>query len=427
MPDHQDKNTAVKLGSSQAWLVWSFAAMAFGYAFFHRVAPSVMVSDLMSDFTIGGAVLGTLSALYFYPYVLLQIPLGGLLDVIGTRYILSSAIAFAAAGSILFGISTTIEVAYLGRILIGIGSSVGFLGSLALAAKWFPAHRFSLLAGLTMFFGLTCGMLAQAPLAILVEWFGWRNCMWGLGIAGVVLALLILIFVRNAPPSPIPAASIKPAENHHGNSWRQMKAGLAYATSTLEVWKVAFAASTMSGPMLALGGLWGTPYLMRAYDLQRPEAAFLMSLMLIGWALGAPASGWLSDRFGHRKLFLNFGLSILCICMGLVVFLPLPPLWITVFLFVVAGISGSSMTTAFAHAREGTPPEFASSVTGIVNSMTVASGAVLQPLVGLTLDYLWDGTLADGVRSYSTADFQWSFSIIFASTLIGLIVSLRLK
>jgi MFS family permease len=123
------------LGGSKAWLIWSLAALAFGYAFFHRVAPSVMVSELMGEFAIGGAMLGTLSALYFYPYVLLQLPLGGLLDLTGTRILLSSAIALASLGSILFGMATTIEIAYLGRVLIGIGSSVGFLGSLALASR----------------------------------------------------------------------------------------------------------------------------------------------------------------------------------------------------------------------------------------------------------------------------------------------------
>ena len=72
-----------------AWLVWALAAVSFGYAFFHRVAPSVMVSDLMAEFAIGGAMLGTLSALYFYPYVLLQIPLGALLETVGTRILLT--------------------------------------------------------------------------------------------------------------------------------------------------------------------------------------------------------------------------------------------------------------------------------------------------------------------------------------------------
>lgn len=427
LPNKQNKHHASPIGGMQAWFVWSFAAMAFGYAFFQRVAPSVMVSDLMGDFAIGGAVLGTLSALYFYPYVLLQIPLGGLLDVIGTRYLLSSAIAFAAAGSIIFATSTTIEMAYLGRIMIGIGSSVGFLGSLALTARWFPVHQFSLLAGLTMFTGMISGMLAQAPLAITIDLFGWRNSMWGLGGFGILLALLILIFVRNNPPETNSEQANKPARKSFAQAWGQIKTGLSYATTSLEVWKVAFIASAMSGPMLALGGLWGTPYLMSAYDLQRPKAAFLVSLLLIGWAVGAPTFGWLSDKYGHRKRFLIAGCTTLSVCTGFLVFLPQPPLWVTVVIFIIIGLAGSIMTATFAHIRARTPSEYGGAVTGIVNSMTVASGAILQPLVGLMLDRLWDGTMENGARFYSGTEFQFSFSVIFVSTLIGLIIALRLK
>jgi len=131
-------NKNSNLGGKKAWLIWSLAAIAFGYAFLHRVAPGVMVHDLMRDFAISGTMLGALSALYFYPYFLLQIPLGALLDVLGTRYLLSFALFLAALGSILFGSANNIEIAYLGRFLIGVGFSVGFLSALTLTSKWFP-------------------------------------------------------------------------------------------------------------------------------------------------------------------------------------------------------------------------------------------------------------------------------------------------
>jgi sugar phosphate permease len=88
-----------QLGSARAWFIWFFAALAFGYAFFHRVAPSVMVSDLMAEFAISGAVLGTLSALYFYPYVLMQVPLGALIDRLGVRALLSAALLIGLLGA----------------------------------------------------------------------------------------------------------------------------------------------------------------------------------------------------------------------------------------------------------------------------------------------------------------------------------------
>ena len=84
-----------------------------------------MVSDLMADFAVSGAVFGTLSALYFYPYVMLQVPFSAMLETFGTRILLSGFLLLSGFGSILFAHATSIELTYLGRFLIGFGASVG--------------------------------------------------------------------------------------------------------------------------------------------------------------------------------------------------------------------------------------------------------------------------------------------------------------
>ena len=423
LEQHQNQEQNTQLGSARAWFIWLFAALAFGYAFFHRVAPSVMVSDLMAEFAISGAVLGTLSALYFYPYVLMQVPLGALIDRLGVRALLSTALLIGGIGSVLFALAQSIEIAYLGRVLIGIGSAVGFLSSLALAGKWFPPHRFAFLAGLVMFFGMTSGILASGPLAVFVESYGWRAAMWSLGGFSILLAVMVFIFVRNAPEQILQKDEIQPTKE----TWKAMWKGLAQATSTLEVWKVAIVASTMSGPMLTLGGLWGTPYLISAYGLEKTDAAFLISFLLLGWAFGAPFAGWLSDRIQQRKKIILAGSLIGTLSVGVIVFLPLPPLWVTVGLLILIGMSGAAMTVTFALVREVTPTSISSSVTGIVNSLTVASGAILQPAVGYALDQFWDGTTNSGARVYSVDNFHSGFILVFATCLLGFLVCTRLK
>ena len=394
--------------------------MSFGYAFFHRVAPSVMVSDLMSEFAIGGGMLGVLSALYFYPYFLLQIPLGALLDRLGARMLLFYALSLASAGSILFGVAEALWVAYLGRVLIGVGSAVGFLGSLTIASKWFPPKRFAMMTGLAMFFAMMCGIFGQGPLALFVEQFGWRASQWGLGLFGAILALLILMFVQNEPNTGLGEEKAAP------QSWPSVWSGLRRAASLFNTWKIAFVAAAMSGPMLALAGLWGVPYLMQAYGLQRPEAAFFTSLLLLGWAICAPLSGWLSERLPSRYLIVVGGCAVLTISLAILCFLPVGPLWLTIGLMVIAGMSGSAMVATFALVRETSPPEIAGSVTGIVNAMTVASGAVLQPVIGALLDFQWDGTVEAGARIYKVTDYQNAFLSILVVSLLGLLVSMTL-
>jgi MFS family permease len=82
-------------------------------------------------------------------------------------------------------------------------------------------------------------------------------------------------------------------------------------------------------------------------------------------------------------------------------------------------MAGAAMTVTFALVREVTPSNISSSVTGIVNSLTVASGAVLQPAVGYALDQLWDGTTNNGARVYGVADYQTGFLLIFIVCLLG--------
>jgi len=407
--------------SWRGWLIWSLSASAFGYAFFQRVTPGVMVSDLMRDFAIGGGMLGVLSALYFYPYFLLQVPLGALLDRLGARLLLSVAVFLAGLGSFVFGAAESLAVAYAGRILIGVGSAVGFLGSMSLAARWFPPQRFAFLTGLAMFLAMMSGVLGQGPLAVFVEAYGWRTSQWALGIFGVVLALLIFVVVRDAPPSDRQTAprDIQP--------WSDVWRGLRKAASLWNTWKIALVAGAMSGPMLVLGGLWGVPYFMQAYQLDRPQAAYLVSLLLFGWAIGAPASGWLSDRLHKRKAIVVCGLGVLTATLGAVALLPVPPLAVSTGLFILAGFSGAAMVPTFALVRETSEASIAGSVSGIVNALTVASGALLQPLVGVVLDVVWDGAVVDGSRIYQPENFQTAFTILFLTALGGLLVSLTLR
>ena len=103
------------------WLTWSLGALLFCYGFFQRVAPSVMIDPLMRDLAVGGAVLGNLSAFYFYAYAGLQIPVGLMVDRWGPRRLLTAGALLCGLGSLLFAQAEGLPLAYAGRLLIGAG------------------------------------------------------------------------------------------------------------------------------------------------------------------------------------------------------------------------------------------------------------------------------------------------------------------
>lgn len=413
--------TTTHQGSARAWIIWSLSALAFGYAFFQRVSPSAMYSELMRDFQATGAVLGYLSALYFYPYVVLQVPLGALLDHLGARRLITFSLIFAAIGSILLALAPTLTIAYLGRFLIGAGSAAGFIGSLALAGRWFPSHQFAMLAGFCMFFAMMCGMAGQAPLAGLVQQVGWRPTMIGAGGFALLLGIAVWLIVRDSPPTTSPKKQATPG------SLSTFGRSLSAALLNHEVWRIALTASAFSGPMLAFGALWGVPYMMVAYGLTKPEAAFYSSMLLFGWAFGAPILGWATDRIGYRKAPMVICMAVLCLFTGLLVFLPVLPLPLLVMIIAAMGFAGGGIANCYALAREVTQPAIHGAANGIVNGMTVASGAVLQPLIGWLLDRAWTGGLQDGVRQYTIENFHAAFVSLFLWTLAGFLITLTLR
>src|SRR5262245_4686008 len=125
---------------------WLTGAVFFFYAWVLRVAPSVMVEELMRDFAVGAAVLGHLSAAYFYGYAGMQIPVGVLLDRFGPRRLMTLAALVCAACCVLLATSTSLGLATAGRFLIGASAAVSLVGSMAVAGQWFHSNRFALLS-----------------------------------------------------------------------------------------------------------------------------------------------------------------------------------------------------------------------------------------------------------------------------------------
>ena len=402
-----------------AWLIWAPAALSFGYAFFQRVAPSVMVEELMRDFAVSGAVLGNLSAIYFYVYAGLQIPIGMGLDRWGPRRMLTGGMLLAGAGSLLFAGADSLSLAYLGRLLVGLGSAVGFVGALKIAGQWFPASRFAFVSGLTMLVAMIGGVAGQAPLAAVVQAVGWRSALTGAGLFALLLAAVIWLLVRDRPPDN-PSAE-------RGAGSRKILSDLRQVLANPQNWVIALFGGLMTGPLLSYAGLWGVPHLMQLHGLERPAAAGSASLVMLGWALGAPASGWISDRIGRRRRPMALAAAVALVGWLLLLYVPGLPLVAAWPLLFLVGLASAAMVITFAAARELSPIGISGAVTGFVNMAAVGAGALLQPFLGWLLDLGWDGRTLDGARIYSLEGYALAFITLPACAALALLAASRMR
>ncbi len=401
-------------GAWRPWLMWGLGAALYCYAFFQRVVPSVMVADLMRDFAIGAALVGNLSAFYFYSYAAVQVPVGVLVDRFGPRVVLAAGAGLAGAGSFLMGAADALELAYAGRLLVGAGVGVSFVASLRLASIWFPPHRFALLSGLTLMAGMAGGIGGQGPLAPVVVAFGWRGTLVVAGGVALALAALIWLFVRDKPADGSP--------RHHEHPHDSILGGLQAALGEPRTWVLSAIGMMQAAPLLAFAGLWAVPYAMTVYGLDRAAAAGMASLVLLGWAVAGPFQGWLSDRLGRRRLPIVVAGGFSLATMLAIVYWPGLPLWLAQILFVANGFACAAMPVVFAATREANPRAVGPAL-AFVNMCTVASGALFQPLIGWLLDRAWDGTIAAGARVYAPEAYRSAFIVLIVAALAGFALS----
>lgn len=394
------------------WLIWSLGALFYGYGYFQRVATSVMVEDLMRDFAVGAAVFGNLSAFYYYAYAGMQIPVGILNDRFGPRRILTAAAFLAALGTVLFAFSPSIEVAYAGRLLIGLSVAFAWVSTLKLASIWFPPHRFATVAGLTLAVGMMGGILGQAPLSLLIDGIGWRSSLTVTSIVAFALSIAIWLVVRDARA---PEASA--TEVHLLDVLR----GVPKVLTNPQIWFVALFAISTSAVALGFIALWGVPFLMEVYAMDRASAASAVSMGLVGQAVGAPLSGWVSDTIRRRKSPMMVGLVLLIVSFGVLVYGPLLPTAAVYTSMFLMGVGAATSIITFAAARENMPAAVAGVTVACMNTFLMAGGAIMQPISGWLLDLHWDGTLVDGVRVYGPAVWRMAFAPLIAFCIAGVV------
>ena len=166
-------------GARRGWAMWALPALLFLIAFFHRSAPGIIAKDLMHDFNTTAAIVGLLSAIYFYAYAGLMIPAGLCIDAFGVRRVVSVGGLVMGFGSVGMGLAATPRALFAARFAVGLGAATTFIGALKVAATWFPPGRFGFLSAVTVTVGIVGALASTAPLALLVAVAGWRGAIPG--------------------------------------------------------------------------------------------------------------------------------------------------------------------------------------------------------------------------------------------------------
>ncbi len=396
-----------------AFVICGLAALFYVYDYFIQVAPSIMTQQLMRSFDIGAAELGILSASFFYSYTLMQIPSGLLLDRLGARKILTVAVLFSAVGVLMFGMTTHFWVAAASRFLIGLGSACAFISAIFLVSRWVSPHRFAVIAGVIQLAGCLGSLFGQAPLALVINRFGWRQSMIVIGVITFALVFVYGFLIRDgAKPAQSETISLS-------NEWQRLR----YVVRQSHVWWVFAIGLICWIPVGAIGALWGVPYLMAVYGWTNVVAGQMCSLFWVGLGVGSPLLGWYANRAGKRRQPVEICFVLAIAGSVLLLLAPHVSPWITAMALLLLGTSASIQAFTFSLINDSVPKEVFGTASGLINMAAILGGGVAQTVIGFILRYEWKGAIVNDVPAYAVSNYQWAFSFLVVTAVVGFLIA----
>lgn len=401
------------------WVLWALLAAGFLLVSFHRVTTAVLAEDLARAFETTGAELGLLHASFFYIYAGLQLPAGILVDRIGSRRVAAAGLAVMSVGVFGFALAPTYAVGFAGRALLGLGGSVLYTATLRFLANWYRPDEFATMTGWTVAAAGLGGVLATTPLAIAIDSADWRLVLVAVGIGGLGLAVVTYFTVRDRPRDadfqPLDGVQPPPSTVDFStvvtNTKRVLREG--------ETWLMGTMLFLVFGVNFTVLGLWGVPYIADLYDVSVQTASTFVFAGNVGFLLGSPVMGTLSDRLGHRTELILGSCVVFTVAYGLIFLLVTPPLLVAGGLFFVALFVMGGSVIAFTVAKERHDATASATATGAINSMGYFGAAVFPAVMGFVLDTYWTGETVAGARVYTTAGYRVAFGIATVSGVVA--------
>jgi sugar phosphate permease len=400
-------------------VVFAFAVFDYVIAVLQRSSLGVAGVAATDRFHVTAALLSSLAVIQLIVYAGLQIPVGALLDRVGSRRLLATGAGLMVCGQVILALAPSIGIAIAGRVLLGAGDAMTFISVLRLLPNWFSGRRLPLVSQLVGTLGQLGQVLSAVPLTLLLGSLAWTHTFLILSCASAVALAGVLLFVRNGT-SPV-TRSIPTVGTPAVSPIRHIRDALARPGTRLGFW--SHFTTQSSGTVFSL--LWGFPFLSVALGYGPANASLLLTLMVVTAMVVGPILGLLTARFPLRRSTIVLAIvSSMAIAWGIVLAWPgHPPVWSVVLLVVVIAIGGPGSLIGFDFARTFNPLRSLGSANGIVNVGGFLASFVMMFVIGIVLDGFAraSGGSSSAASLYTLAGFRLAFLVQYVVVGTGVV------
>jgi len=397
--------------------IWAIAAFFFLYEFFLRTFLGSLEPQIMASLRLNAETFSILGSCYYLTYGLMQIPVGIIVDRVGVKWTMTFAALLCGFSAFLFSIAESFGLGFVARLLMGFGSSFAFIALLVIARAWFPKQYFGSFAGLSQLIGTMGPILAGGPLILFLkaEGLDWRQFIGALAFVGIGIAVLSFLFVRTPKHSDPDTVRFLPPK-------MPLKQQIQMLLTTRQAWYVALYSALIYTAIATLGAIWGTR-VMIAKGLTQEVAADLISVLWIGYAVGCPITGFVSDQLKRRRTVL-IGLAVLAmISTGMLRFVQEGSVVLFGVVFFMIGFAGGAQNVGFATIVEKVTDRLSATSMGLNNGLMLLFDTVNPIIFGLLVSI----TLANkNTDQFTSANFNLALTYLPLLCLLALLIAIFL-
>ncbi len=398
--------------SSTALVVVLVAMTAFSQ--FFRTSVGTIAPELRADLGLDARLLGLANGSFFLAFLALQLPLGLLFDRYGVRRCVVALTWVAALGSLWGAYAPGPWSFIVSRVLVGVGSSGYFMGTLVVAGTWFRDRRFVSVLSWVYALSNVGTLAATAPLSSAAQSVGWRITFVGVAVLTAALGIAVSCYLRDSPEDAPPRPP--PADTFAGmlDGWR-------------EVWHtpglppiLAMAAIAYASVSTVLG-TWASPYLNDVFSAAPVVRGELLLVFAGAQVLGTLGWGQLAaHRVGTTRVIIGCGVAAM-IVLALLAAWPAPSLGSAAAMLGAFCLLAASGSLVMMEGRRLFPEHISGRGITTLNLAQVGGAALLPILTGAII-----GWAPQAAGSGTEISYRLAFGLIALCLLVGLVAYCRL-
>ncbi|HEY7799102.1 MAG TPA: MFS transporter, partial [Hyphomonadaceae bacterium] len=287
-----------------AWVVLAMLAFIYIFNFLDRQLMSTLIESIKKDTGFTDKQMGFMTGFNFALfYTVFGVIVGFLADRTSRRNILFAGAFLWSGFTALCGMAQNYPVMLAARAGVGIGEAAGAPPSYSIISDYFPPEKRGLALALFSL-GVPLGQAFAVAFGAQIDiiW-GWRTAFIGIGIAGVVASILLLLIVREPKRGAMDHSATVSREQAEANA--SVKEGFLstmwqFVSRPMLLWTALGCGFTAFVGYASL--VWNAPFFLRVLGMTREELSIWYALAIgLGIGLGTWASGWLTDMLVKRS------------------------------------------------------------------------------------------------------------------------------